>query len=97
MVLDLEKELAAALGAPSVIRALEELVRRVVREELVHAGIGDDMLDVPRAANLLGMTAAAVSKAASRGTLPCVRVGRRLRFRRADLIARSGTRARSKP
>jgi len=97
VVLDLEKELASALGSPSVLRALEELVRRVVRDELVHAGVGDEMLDVPRAANLLGMTAAAVSKAASRGTLPCVRLGRRIRFRRADLIARSGTRARSKP
>jgi len=97
VVLDLEKELAAALGARTVVASLEILVRRVVREELAHAGVGDEMLDVPRAARLLGMSASAVSKAALRGTLPCVRLGRRVRFRRTDLIARSGTPARRKP
>jgi excisionase family DNA binding protein len=87
VVLDLEKELAAALCAPNVIAALGELVRRVVREELERAGMGDDILDVPRAARLLGMTSSAVSKAAWRGTLPCIRIGRRVRFRRSELIA----------
>lgn len=89
MVVDLEKELVAALASPSVVAMLEALIRRVVREELAYAGVGDEILDVARAASLLGMTQAAIGKAVQRGTLPCLRLGRRLRFRRSDLVGRS--------
>jgi hypothetical protein len=34
------------------------------------------------------MTAGAVRQAAYRGAIPCVRIGRRLRFRRSELVAR---------
>ncbi len=86
MVVDLEKELIAALSAPTVQAAIADMVRAVVREELALAGLGDELLDVPRAARYLGMTPAALWKATHRGTIPCLRLGRRVRFRRRDLL-----------
>ncbi len=87
MAIDLEQELVAALGAQRVVATFEELIRRIVRDELARAGFGDELIDVPRAARLLSMTEGAVTKAAERGTLPCVRIGRRLRFKPAELLA----------
>lgn len=91
-MIDLERELAAALTSPAVLAALETLVRRIIREELASAGHGDALVGVPQAAKLLGMTPAAVAKAVERGTLPCVRIGRRVRFQRKELLAQVGTR-----
>jgi hypothetical protein len=48
----------------------------------------DDLLDARAAAAFLGMTPAALRMAVYRGTIPCVRVGRRLRFRRSELAPR---------
>jgi excisionase family DNA binding protein len=45
----------------------------------------EDLLDARAAAAYLGMTPAALRMAVYRGTVPCVRVGRRLRFRRSQL------------
>jgi excisionase family DNA binding protein len=86
VIVELEKDLAAALGSPEVQEALETLVRRVVREELQSSPVLDELLDADQAAEVLKMTKAAVLKAAQRGKLPVVRHGRRLRFRRRDLI-----------
>jgi len=91
-VIDLERELAAALTSPAVLAALEVLVRRIVHEELASAGYGEALVGVPQAAKLLGMTPAAVTKAVERGTLPCIRIGRRVRFQRKELLAHVGTR-----
>jgi excisionase family DNA binding protein len=87
MILELEKDLAAALASPEVQEALETLVRRVVREELQASPVLDELLDADQAAELLKMSKAAVLKAAQRGGLPAVRHGRRVRFRRRDLLA----------
>jgi excisionase family DNA binding protein len=46
---------------------------------------GEQLLDVPGAAALLHITPRAVRQAVYRGTLPTPRLGRWLRFRRADL------------
>jgi hypothetical protein len=46
----------------------------------------EDLLDARGAAAYLGMTPAALRMAVYRGTVPCVRVGRRLRFRRSQLV-----------
>lgn len=86
MILDLDKDLAAALASPEVQEMLEALVRRVVREELQESPVLDQLLDADQAAELLNITKSAVHKAAQRGALPAVRHGRRLRFRRRDLI-----------
>jgi excisionase family DNA binding protein len=45
----------------------------------------EDLLDARAAAAYLGMTPAALRMAVYRGTIRCVRVGRRLRFRRSQL------------
>jgi hypothetical protein len=45
------------------------------------------LLDVNGAAELLHMTPTAVRSAAYRGSLPCVRVGSRLRFWPSDLVS----------
>ncbi|MCC6750427.1 MAG: helix-turn-helix domain-containing protein [Deltaproteobacteria bacterium] len=86
MILGLDADLVAALKSQPVRDALEELVRRVVREELQAAPLLDQLLDAEQAAELLGMTRDAVLKAAQRGSLPAVRQGRRVRFRRSDLV-----------
>ena len=46
------------------------------------------LLDVKGASDLLHMTPTAVRSAAYRGSLPCVRVGSRLRFRPSELLPR---------
>ena len=86
MIIDLEKDLTSALGSPTVVAILEELVGRVLRRELALAGIGDELLDVKRAAEFLGISPAAVSKGCQRGSLPCMKVGNRLRIRRIKLL-----------
>jgi len=66
-----------------------------IRSELValRAEVGqltaaqDRLIGVDEAAEILGMTVGALRKAAERGTLPSARIGRRLRFRRSELLA----------
>lgn len=45
----------------------------------------EPLLDTEAAAKLLGLTPSALRMAVYRGTIPCVRVGRRLRFRASEL------------
>jgi excisionase family DNA binding protein len=85
----------------SATDALVELVRAALRDPAVRADIlelvssaapvndtaTEPLLDAVEAAKILGMTAPAVRAAAYRETLPCVRVGRLLRFRRSELLA----------
>jgi excisionase family DNA binding protein len=47
----------------------------------------DDLLDAIAAGHLLGMTPSALRQAARRGTIRSVKLGRRVRFRRGDLLA----------
>ncbi len=85
----------------SATDALVELVRAALRDPAVRADIlelvssaapvndtaTEPLLDAVEAAKILGMTPPAVRAAAYRETLPCVRVGRLLRFRRSELLA----------
>jgi hypothetical protein len=90
-------ETAAPIDLVHVLRAaLERLrpelqadLRLALREELARLGRDDldRLLDADAAGRLLGMTPTAIRKAAERGAVPCVRVGRRLRFRVRDLLA----------
>jgi len=96
MPIDLAKELRTAVA--DLVPELEDRLRRAVREE-VHrasrAGDPDELLDANHAAKLLGLTAAALRRAAERGqgVVPCVRgLGRRLRWRRGDILALIETR-----
>ena len=87
VTLDISGELSAWLSTDEAKRVVAEIFREVVRDEL-QTLLRDDLVDTSEAAALLGMSVAAVRKAVERGQLPCIRIGRRLRFRRADLLHR---------
>ena len=88
-MIDLTDDLTAALASPKVQEELRRMVASVLRAELraLPAG-GDRLVGADEAAQILGMTEAAIRKAAARGTLPTERIGRRLRFRLSALLAR---------
>jgi excisionase family DNA binding protein len=71
-------------GLPALVAQLQERVAKLEQERVPP----DDLLDVRDAAKLLSMSPAALRQAAWRGSIPCERVGRRLRFRRSDLLRR---------
>ena len=91
-MINLTADLTAWLGTPEVRALLKSIVTDAVRDEL-RAALEDELLDVGRAAQMLGMSAGALRKAVERGQVPCERIGNRLRFRRMDLLT-SGARAR---
>jgi excisionase family DNA binding protein len=71
---------------PTVVRNLQQRVREL--EARLAAPANDNantLLDANEVARLLGLTPRAVRQAAWRGSIPFVRVGRRLRFRRSQL------------
>ena len=89
-MIDLTEDLCAALASPAVQEELRRTVARVLHAELRTQPLGGDRLvDAEEAAQVLGMTSAAVRKAAARGTIPVERVGRRLRFRLSSLLSRA--------
>ena len=90
VIVALDKDLAAAFASPDVQRLLEEIIRRVVRHELQSSPQLDELVTAAQAAKLLGISKSAVWKAAERGSLPAVRHGRRVFFRRGDLLASAG-------
>lgn len=49
------------------------------------ANVAEPLLDTAAAAAFLGISPSALRMAVFRGTIPCVRVGRRLRFRASEL------------
>ena len=69
--------------------AIRDQIRAIVMEYTPKpANDVEDLLDARAAAAFLSMTPAALRMAVYRGSIPCVRIGRRLRFRRADLMSR---------
>jgi hypothetical protein len=76
--------LADLADLPAAVRRLEARVSEL--EARIAERRTEALLDVNGAAELLHMTAAAVRSAAYRGTLPCLRIGSRLRFRPTELI-----------
>jgi excisionase family DNA binding protein len=64
------------LGVPSLVEALRELVRAIVREELARHE-EPRALSVAEAARRLGISRSAAYEAVARGDLVAVRVGRR--------------------
>lgn len=86
---DLTSDLKNALLATS--EELGAIVRRVIRDELVSMqSVGDpaELLDAHAAGRLLGMSPAALRRAAERGRFPVppIRIGRRLRWQRGALL-----------
>lgn len=89
MAIDIGAELNEWFLSPETRQKIEDLVRGVVRTEFRKV-LDEELLDVDQAAALLRMSPAAVRKAVEREQLPCVRIGRRIRFRRSELL-RTGT------
>ena len=89
-MIDLTADLTAWLGTPEVRALLKSIVVEAVRDEL-RAALEDELIDVKRAAQMLGMSAGALRKAVERGQVRCERIGNRLRFRRMDLLTSGAT------
>ena len=84
-MIDLGQELSTWFTSELVQEHLKKLFREAVKSELSTVMDGE-LLNVAEAARVLSMTEGAVRKAAERGQLPCIRLDRRLRFRRAELL-----------
>lgn len=85
-MIDLGQEMTEWLTSSEVNEYFKKLFREAVKAEFATVMDGE-LLNVAEAARILSMTEGAVRKAAERGQLPCTRLDRRLRFRRAELLA----------
>lgn len=86
---------AALVCLPVAVERLQARVERLEQAvEVLRQGDPDQLLDTEQAAELLGMSEAAVRQAARRGTLPAEYRGRRLRFRRGALLSSGRPRGR---
>jgi excisionase family DNA binding protein len=85
-MIDLQQELEHALTSVEVAAQIKRLIREVVTENVAPPR-EDSLLNSTQAAEFLGMSPAALRKAAERGRVPCLRFGRKLRFRRDELLA----------
>lgn len=76
--------------ADAVLLALEAILQelRLLRQDLRGFSPVGDYMTSAEAAQLLGITPHALRAAAARGAIPHTRIGRRLRFKRADLVRR---------
>ena len=84
--------IARILADPRMVASVLDEIRTIVREEIARAPFADRLLDVPEAAERIGMTESALRKAVARGTIPCQRMGRRLRFRLSELMVEAEAR-----
>src|SRR5262245_17108480 len=84
-VIDLVAELTNWLRSTDARSLIREIVAEGVRSE-IHRSLDDELVDVEHAAGILNMSSGALRKAVERGQVPCERIGRRLRFRRMDLL-----------
>ncbi len=82
------EELAEALRTPAVQDVLRRTMAEVIRQESgAWSPDLNRLVGAEEAARMLNMTVPAVRKAAGRGRLPCHRIGRRLRFHVAEIMA----------
>ena len=90
-MIDLTHELTAWLRSTDARTLMKEIVAEAIQNE-IRSALEDELVDVEGAAAILDMTEGALRKAVERGQIPHQRVGKRLRFRRADLLTSSGRR-----
>lgn len=88
MFIDLKKAILEALTSREGRDLLREMMvsAKPAGPQRTLPSEDDRLLTAKEAATLLGMTERALRQAAHRGSLPAVHVGRRLRFRRFDLL-----------
>lgn len=87
MYIDIRQELDAWLSTDKARIVIAEIFRDVFRQE-IKSLLMDDLVDSAEAAEIMNMSVGALRKAVERGQVPFIKVGRRLRFRRADLLQR---------
>lgn len=87
VTIDIAGEFDRWLSTDEARTAIATIFRQVIKEEL-QVLLMDDLVDSTEAARMLDMSVVALRKAVERGQVPCVRIGRRLRFRRVDLLQR---------
>lgn len=75
--------LAELATLPDVVRSLQARVAEL--ETKLQPLPMTELVDATEAGRLLGMSAGAVRAAARRGTIPAIKVGRRVRFSREAL------------
>jgi hypothetical protein len=85
-IIDLKRELMNLLRSPEARRTIVDIVHATIEQDR-SAEADDGLLDAEGAADVLAMTPGAVRKAVLRGSLPCRRIGRKLRFVRSELLA----------
>ena len=79
--------LADVIALPGQLEELKERVRILeARLASLEANPTEQLLNAQGAGELLSMTPAAVLQAYRRGDLPGIKMGRRVRFRRSDLV-----------
>ncbi len=78
--------LADLESLPAIVSQLQARVAEL-EARLTPSTPAIDLVDAETAAVLLGMTPGAVRAAARRGTVPCVHIGRSVRFSRAVLAS----------
>jgi excisionase family DNA binding protein len=86
LTLVVDAVMTRVLSDPRIVASVLHEIRTIVREEIAKASFADRLMDATEAAERLGMTEAALRKAAARGTIPCLHLGRRLRFRLSELM-----------
>lgn len=84
-MIDFAAELTAWLRSPDARGLMTEIIAEAIQTE-IRGALEDELIDVARAAEMLDMSEGALRKAVERGQVPCQRVGKRLRFRRTDLL-----------
>jgi excisionase family DNA binding protein len=75
--------LADLANLPALVRSMQ--ARLTELETKLQPAPATELVDAVEAGRLLGMSAGAIRAAARRGTIPAVKVGRRVRFSRAAL------------
>lgn len=90
---DLSIQLAALFQLAQDIPELKRQVASLQTEvELLRQGDPEAVLGTEAAATLLGTTPGALRQAATRGSIPCDRRGRKLEFKRGLLLRRKNSR-----
>lgn len=74
--------------SPATLDAIAEAIADRVAMRLGSMPKGDDLIDVNEAAELLGCSVSTLGRATKRGEIKPVRVGKLIRYRRADLLNR---------
>ena len=72
--------------SPVEIERLADALADRIAARFSDGPIGDALVDVNQAAELLGCSVPTVERAVRRGEIPSIRVGRLRRYRRADLL-----------